>query len=388
MLDSMTGHLRKINEGKWFVRISAGKHPISGKRIQKSLVVYGSRKDAERVLYDLRGREYAGSLVSSAVTLNEIFALWLSAPTKGGRKRAVSTTYHDQKRFERYVKPSLGGKKADDIRRVDFENLYQSLIQNAGLSPRSVLHIHSILRASLNWGWRRELVTSRAITKVVPPSAQLFPPRAPDKNVVQGHLDILKESNPDLWIAVFLAATMGMRRNEIAGLRWSNINLGSKTLDICEGIVKIPGHGLITTETKTGLHGHVRFDMHETTFDALVSRYSEFGQRLLSSENKDQSNGYLFSSDLLCERPIDPDLLTKWLRKHCAKHPEIEPITFQSLRKFTSSALEGGGVDETTASALLRDNPETVSRHYRAANASRLRSATLLLGNLLSSQSS
>ena len=383
MLDSMTGHLRKINEGKWFVRISAGKHPISGKRIQKSLVVYGSRKDAERVLHDLRGQEYAGSLVSSAVTLNEIFALWLSAPTKGGRKRAVSTTYHDQKRFERYVKPSLGGKKADDIRPVDFANLYQSLIQNAGLSPRSVLHIHSILRASLNWGWRHEFVTSRAITKVVPPSAQLFPPRAPDKNVVQGHLDILKESNPDLWIAVFLAATMGMRRNEIAGLRWSNINLGSKTLDVCEGIVKIPGHGSITTGTKTGLHGFARFKLHQSTLDALISRYSEFGQTLLAFEIKDHSNGYLFSSDLLCERPIDPDLLTKWLRKHCANHPEIEPITFQSLRKFTSSALEGGGVDETTASALLRDRPETVSRHYRAAHASRVRTATLQLGDLL-----
>ena len=64
MLDCMTGHMRKINEGKWFIRISAGKHPITGKRIQKSLVVYGSRKDAERELHDLRGQEYAGSLVS------------------------------------------------------------------------------------------------------------------------------------------------------------------------------------------------------------------------------------------------------------------------------------------------------------------------------------
>ena len=388
MLDFMTGHLRKINEGKWFVRISAGKHPISGKRIQKSLVVYGSRKDAERVLHDLRGQEYAGSLVSSAATLNEVFAQWLSAPTKGGRKRAVSTTYHDQKRFERYVKPSLGGKKADDIRPVDFANLYQSLIQNAGLSPRSVLHIHSILRASLNWGWRHELVTSRAIAKVVPPSAQLSPPRAPDLDVVLRHLEILNNSKPDLWLAVFLAGSMGLRRSEVAGLRWSNIDLDAKTLTVCEGIVKIPGHGLITTETKTGLHGYARFDLHPTSFDALVSRYSEFGQRLLSFENKDQSNGYLFSSYLLCERPIDPDLLTKRLRKHCANNSQIEPITFQSLRKFTSSALEGGGVDETTASALLRDRPETVSRHYRAANASRLRSATLLLGNLLSSQSS
>ena len=141
---------------------------------------------------------------------------------------------------------------------------------------------------------------------------------------------------------------------------------------------------ILQAGTKTGLHGFARFDLHQTSFEALNSRYSEFGQRQLAFEIKDQSDGYLFSSDSLHERPIDPDLLTKWLRKHCANHPEIEPITFQSLRKFTSSALEGGGVDETTASALLRDRPETVLRHYRAAKQSRVRIATLQLGDLLS----
>ena len=383
MLDCMTGHIRKIDEGKWFIRISAGKHPITGKRIQKSRVIEGSRKDATKALHDLRSQEYAGSLNSSNVTLDEIVAMWLDAPTKGGRKRAASTKYHDQKRYERYVHPTIGCKKADDIRPVDFANLYQSLIRDAGLSARSILHIHSILRASLNWGWRLELVKSQAIAKVVPPSAQLSPPRAPDTKVVLNHLEILKESSPDLWLAVFLAGSMGLRRSEIAGLRWSHIDLDAKTLKVSEGVVKIPGHGSITTGTKTGLHGFARFDLHQTSFEALISRYSEFGQRQLAFGIKDQSDGYLFSSDLLHERPIDPDLLTKWLRKHCADHPNIEPITFQSLRKFTSSALEGGGVDETTASALLRDRPETVSRHYRAAHATRVRSATLQLGDLL-----
>ena len=104
----MTGQIRKTGNNKWFVRISAGKHPISGKRIQKSLVVYGSRRDAEKALHDLRGQEYAGSLVSSNAILDEIVALWLNAPTKGGRKRAASTTYHDQKRYERYIQPTLG----------------------------------------------------------------------------------------------------------------------------------------------------------------------------------------------------------------------------------------------------------------------------------------
>ena len=379
----MAGHIRKIEEGKYFVRISAGTHPITGKRIQKSLTVYGNRKDAEKVLYELRGREYSGSLVSSNATLDEIVALWLNAPTKGGRKRAVSTAYHDHKRYERYVQPTLGSVKADDIRPVDFMRLYQSLISDAGLSPRSILHVHSILRASLNWGWRHELVKSQAIVKVVPPSVHLSPPRAPDAEVVSLHLETLKDSKPDLWLAVFLAASMGLRRNEIAGLRWSHIDFGAEKLQVCEGIVKIPGHGLVTTGTKTGLHGFAWFVIHTTSFNALVSRYSDFGQRLLSLNQLDSSDGYVFSTHPLSEKPIDPDLLTKWLRQHCKKHPQIEPITFQGLRKFTSSALEGGGIDETTASALLRDRPETVSRHYRAANAARVRIATLRLGDLL-----
>ena len=379
----MAGHIRKIDEDKWFIRISAGKHPVSGKRIQKSRVVCGSRRDAEKALHELRSQGYAGALVSSTTTLDDIVARWLEAPTKGGRNRAASTKYHDQNRYRRYVRPTLGFKKADEIRPVDLSNLYQSLIRDAGLSPRSILHIHSVLRAALRWAWRHELLTSQAIAKVVPPSAQLSPPRAPDTEVVLRHLEALEESNQDLWLAVFLAGSMGLRRSEIAGLRWSHIDFDGKTLKVCEGVVKIPGHGPLTTKTKTGLHGFARFDLHPTSFNALLSRYSDFGQNLLSLNHFDRADGYVFSTHPLSEKPLDPDLLTRWLRKHCNKNPQIEPITFQDLRKFTSSALEGGGIDETTASALLRDRPETVNRHYRAAHAARVRTATLQLGDLL-----
>ncbi len=382
----MTGHIRQVGDNKWFIRISAGKHPITGKRIQKSQVIRGSRNDAKKAIHDLCGQSYSGIFGGTAMTLDELVAAWLDAPTKGGRRRAVSTAYHDRNKYQRYVHPTFGSVKADELRPVDFYRLYNSLIVNAELSPRSVHHIHSILRAAINWGWRRELVTSQAIGKVVAPSVPLSPPRAPDTDVVLRHLEILKESDPDLWMAVFLAGSMGLRRSELAGLRWSHIDLVSKTLTVCEGIVKIPGHGPVTTSTKTGLHGFARFDLHPTSFNALVSRYSELGQKLMTIGDSYQKDCFIFSSDILCEQPIDPDLLTKWLRKHCAKHVEIEPITFQCLRKFTSSALEGGGVDETTASALLRDRPETVSRHYRAAHASRVRSATLQLGDLLSPQ--
>ncbi len=383
MVDSMSGYVRQTGNNKWFVRASAGKHPVTGKRIQKSRVVYGTRDDAKKALYELEGQRYLGTSRALGALLDEVVRAWLDAPTKGGKKRAATTTYHDLNRYKRYVQPTLGSVLVDDIRPVDFMRLYQSLIVELGLSPRSVLHVHSMLRAALNWAWKHELVTSQAIVKVDPPSVGLAPPRAPDRDVVLKHLEILKDTDPELWVAVFLAGSMGLRRSELAGLRWSHIDLAAETLTISDGVVKVPGHGAITTKTKTGLHGFARFVLHPTSLNALIIKYSDLGQRLLAAGKSDQVERYVFSSDLLGEQPIDPDLLSKWLRKHCKRHPELPSITFQSLRKFTSSALEGGGIDETTASALLRDRPETVSRHYRAAYASRVRSATLQLGDLL-----
>lgn len=379
----MSGHIRQTGSNKWFVRISAGKHPVTGKRIQKSLTVVGSRSDAKRALHELQAQRYLGQSGSSSMTLDEIVEAWLSAPTKGGRKRAATTAYHDWNRYRRYVQSTLGGIKADDLRSVDFMRLYQGLVVELGLSPRSVHHVHSMLRAALNWGWKHELLASQAITKVDPPSVALSPPRAPDISLVLQHLDLLETSAPDLWLAVFLAGSMGLRRSELAGLRWSHIDFGNQMLTVCEGVVVVPGHGVVTTKTKTGLHGFARFQLHPTSFNALVTKYSELGQRLLAVGDSVPADRYVFSSDLLCDSPLDPDLLSKWLRKHCERHSDLPPITFQSLRKFTSSALEGGGVDETTASALLRDRPETVSRHYRAAHATRVRIATLQLGDLL-----
>jgi integrase len=368
------------------VRISAGKHPATGKRIQKSLTVHGSRSDAKRALHELQAQRYAGSLLPSSMTLDQIVKAWLAAPTKGGRKRAETTSYHDWNRYQRYVQPTLGGSRADGLRPADFMRLYQCLIVELGLSPRSVHHVHSMLRAALNWGWKHELLATRAIAKVDAPSVALSPPQAPDISMVLKHLDVLSRSAPDLWLAVFLAGSMGLRRSEIAGLRWSHIDFRAETLTICEGVVVVPGHGVVTTRTKTGLHGFARFQLHPTSFNALVTKYSELGQRLIAIGETATADRYVFSSDLLCEKPIDPDLLSKWLRKHCESNPDLLPITFQSLRKFTSSALEGGGVDETTASALLRDRPETVSRHYRAAHVTRVRIATLQLGDLLTNQ--
>lgn len=49
----MRGHLREIQKGKWFVRPSCGVDPVTGRRLQPSKVVFGTRQDAERAMLEL-----------------------------------------------------------------------------------------------------------------------------------------------------------------------------------------------------------------------------------------------------------------------------------------------------------------------------------------------
>ena len=88
-----------------------------------------------------------------------------------------------------------------------------------------------------------------------------------------------------------------------------------------------------------------------------------------------ESDGYLFSNDLLGQIPLHPDTVTRMLSKHRMRPPELPYVCLQGLRRYAASDLYGEGEDQTTAAAILRDTPQTTAKHYRAANQQRARQA-------------
>jgi integrase len=198
---------------------------------------------------------------------------------------------------------------------------------------------------------------------------------------VQQHLHILQEDNPETALVVRLAATIGLRRNEIAGLRWEHVDLDKGLVSITEGITVTPGVGASVTSTKTGLHGHGVLSIDE----GLVTMLRDTRERLekvAADLGEDvPSDAYVISSDPLHRTPINPDTLTKRLRNHMDRHPEIPSFTLKDLRAFTATMLEATGADITTAQAVLRHaSSQTTMRHYRAARMDRVRGATVELG--------
>ena len=84
---SMHGHIRQLGPGRYLVRISAGRDPVTGKRSQPSRTIHGSRRDAELALAELRVEHSRCLTPLSDITLDVLIDQFLSAPTRSGSPR-------------------------------------------------------------------------------------------------------------------------------------------------------------------------------------------------------------------------------------------------------------------------------------------------------------
>ena len=379
----MNGNIRQLENDKWLVRVEGGRDPVTGRRIQKSKTVSGNKRDAKKALLDLQLDVARNPVPSSTMTMNELFDLWIASTTKGGKHREPTSVYCTRNRYNLYVRCSIGGSRICDLKRGDICNLYDQLLSQQ-LATQTVRHVHSELSSMMNWAWRREFVTENIFLRVEVPSVSLREIVAPERETVQLHLGILELTNPPLALAFLLSATLGLRRSELAGLRWKHIDLEQGVLRLREGITNVPGIGFTTTQTKTGVRGHADYELHALHVERLRIHRAVLEQRAIQSEVQLSDDVYVFSADPFHVTPIRPDSLGQMLRRHCQANPDLPYITLKMLRTYTSSEVHGTGADETTAAAILRDSPETTARHYRAANRSRMRDATnVIVENLL-----
>jgi len=274
----------------------------------------------------------------------------------------------------------MGDRVADGINSHELTRLYDALIAK-GLKATSVRLIHALIRSAFTWGEKRGMVSSNPAKLAECPTVRAEPPRSPSMETVQNHLEILQEQDPEIALVVRLAATIGLRRNEIGGLRWAHIDLDEGLVSITEGITVTPGEGASVTSTKTGQHGHGVLSADEGLVSMLRDAFERL-EKVAADVGADVSpDAYVFSSDPVHGKPINPDTLTKRLRRHMDRHPEIPSFTLKDLRAFTATQLHADGADVTTAQAVLRhQSPQTTLRHYRAAQMDLVRGATVDLG--------
>ncbi|MED7827975.1 site-specific integrase, partial [Streptomyces chiangmaiensis] len=177
--------------------------------------------------------------------LAEWLPYWLDHFIKPNRKRTTYNKYAMHVRL--YLVPLLGTKSLEALGPRHVRTFVAEVSRLA--SPATAKEAHRVLRTALAAACREELVTRNAASLVEAP-------KVPRRDLSPWDLDetlaFLEQARSDpLYAAFVLAVSMGLRRGEILGLRWSDVDLEHRVLRVSKQVQRVGGE-LYEDTTKSG----------------------------------------------------------------------------------------------------------------------------------------
>jgi integrase len=370
--------IKEIRPGVWGFRVSCGTDPVTGRRIQQRVTVVGVRADAVRRLREIEAETLARNHPSSAITLSQVRVLWDEWSMRQGRRR-VTTSRMEASAYRRYLEPVLGDIPLHQLTSEVITRAYDRLAGT--MAPSSIRRLHQQLSSILNWAVKRGYVQRAETVRVDAPARRSTVPTAPEPEQVTELLQSLSHDD-DLWLAVRLASTLGLRRGELAGLSWADIDLEKGTIFVQRSIIVLPGGNPEPTPTKTGDSGQAVLSIDAGLVDELTRRRARFRSMALEIGTPLESLYVFGGADPRI--PRRPDSFTRRLTTHLRRHPHLAHITLKALRSFVGTELASDGTDLVTAQTVLRHaDHTTTARYYVAPRQKKVRLATVGLGDRL-----
>jgi integrase len=248
----MRGSVGKRGDG-YSVVVELDRDPITAKRRQKWHSGYRTKREAERALTELLAAVDKGTYVpKSRQTLRDFIEEWLAAIAPTVRP---STHYSYSRNLRLHVVPRIGSAPLVAVDAGTLNTLYAALLANGrkdyaggGLSPRTVRYIHTIIHRALKDAVRWGRLARN-------PADAADPPKAADA----GRPDSITWSADQLrtflegtrasrhWTACLLLATSGMRRGEVLGLRWRDLDIDAGRASIRQTVIAVKHTAMLGT---------------------------------------------------------------------------------------------------------------------------------------------
>ncbi len=159
---------------------------------------------------------------------------------------------------DNYIIPTLGDVPIRRLRAEHLDRLYLDLLTSGNrhgepLAPKTVYDVHVVLRSCLGDAKRRHYVPANIALEARPPRPQAQARKGPETwtaEQLRAYLDATTHLR--LQPAIYLAATTGMRRGELAGLRWGDWQRATHRLSIARSRQAVGGRSMeVPCKTKT-----------------------------------------------------------------------------------------------------------------------------------------
>jgi integrase len=366
----MQGHIhkrvRKDKSGKertlWYVVVDAGTGP-DGRRQQKWHGSYRTRRDAEIARAKLVDDLHSGTYIAPGqITLSEwVIDNWL--PTTATRVKP-STLHSYRRNLEIHVLPTLGGKKLQQLTPVMLNTLYATLAsptpERDGLSAKTVHYIHTTIHKALADAADADLLARNPAERAKPPRVN----GGASAGVAAWSADELSsflEHTSDLRLGAIwrLAAMTGMRRGEILGLRWADVDLDAARLSVRHALVAV-GYEVIESTPKSHNARVVDLDAQTVTQLRLHRSAQQAERQLWGADYED--HGLVVAKEN--GEPIHPHTFSQSFERIIAK-AGLRRIRLHDLRHTHASlALKAGVPVKVISERLGHESPAFTLKQY------------------------
>jgi integrase len=318
------GSIRQRGKQSWGLKFDLGRDPATGKRISRHVTFHGTKREAQAELNRLLNRRNEGTYVDpTKMSVAEYLEHWLTVDVE--RRVARKTAVRHRQLVQCQIAPRIGTLAMRKLTPTHIEALEAQLQQDGyvkgrkagqGLTAQTVLHVHRTLSQALAHAVKAGVLFKN-------PAGQVKPPRPPRREIVilskAEVATVLRaaEGSP-LYLPVLVAATTGMRRGELLGLRWSDVDLKAARLTVNQSLERLKG--------KTTFKSPKTFGSRRTiTLPALTV---EALREHRSAKPRIGAGELVFSHEGI---PWDPDSLTKAFDRLIVA-TGVRRITFHGLR--------------------------------------------------------
>ena len=334
------GSITRRKDGLYMAR-----YPVQTATGAKRKTLYGKTRSevAAKLSKALADREGGLTYDAGKQTVGEYLARWLSNSVRDTVRQRTYERYESIVRV--HLVPSIGPVKLKTLTPDHVRGLYREKL-DSGLASQTVLHIHRVLSKALKQAVDDGLIPRNAAAFVKSPQPRGEEIRPLNRDQVR---TLFKAAREDRLEALYIVAvTAGLRRGELQGLKWEDVDLEARNLQVRRTLSE-PRGGYIFEAPKSGKGRNIRLTRKATS--ALREHRKRQLEERMRLGTLWQDHGLIFPSG--AGTPLSGGNLNRAF-KALLKRAVLPPvIRFHDLRHTCATLLLRQGVNPKFVQELL-----------------------------------